>query len=307
MRPLRTLLPLALLVAGLALPAPAATAETVRPDFSGYQRLLHRYVEVVSAKGRPYDTRFDYEQLFVDERIWTLKRSDRLEQVRQQLLATPPSRLAPDDRTAWLINMHNFLVIERITLHLLVPNRGFLRVKGVDEIFRSSGPFTEAPWVEVDGRSYSIGRFERELIHGDTLMSYEPRVARSDPRLLFALAHGLAGAPPLLPWAYHGDSLDAQLDRAVTIGTALPRLVRVNDKLKRLELSNLFFEHRVDFGGVDEIRPWLEKHAARDVRRALARLPEGFAPAFVEVDRRLNQVERRKTTDAPADSVRVSS
>ncbi len=291
----------------LWLPAHSAEKHPVRPDFSGYQRLLSRYVVVTSGKGQPLDTRFDYEQLFVDERVHTLKRSDRLNQVRQQLLTTPASQLSEPDRRAWLLNLHNFLVIERATLHLLVPNRGFLRVKSVDEIFRAEGHFAEVPCVEFDAASYSIGRLERELIHGDTGDPWEPRATASDPRFLFALNRGLAGDAPILPWAFHGDSIEAQLDRATTLATSLPRIVRADAKLKRLELSNLFSEYRVDFGGIDEVRPWLEKHAARDVRRALNQLPQAFAPQFRAADRVLNQLERSKSPGSSPDSARVNS
>lgn len=284
------------------MPAEAAT----RPDFSGYQQLLTRYVVTTSRKGEPFDTRFDYEQFYVDERIWSLKTSQRLADVRAQLLSTPPSQMSDADRRAWLINMHNFLVIERITLQLLVPNRQFLRVKSVDEIHRSDGPFFDSPRIELEGRSLSIGRFERELIHGDTGEPWEPRAIASDPRLMFALSHGMVGEPPLLPWAFHGDSLEAQLDRAVHVGTALPRIVLVQSKPIRFELSNRFFDHRMDFGGLERVREWLTMHAAKNVRRALAKLPPGVAPTFAEVDRSLNQLER-KQRPAVADTLGRSS
>jgi len=302
-----------LLLAALPVPlsrpvgaAPAAAAE-IRPDFRSYQRLLDRYLVVTSRKGEPLDTRFDYEQLYVDDRIWTLKSSERLTAVRADLLATPPSQLTPAHRRAWLINMHNFLVIERITLQLLVPNRQFLRVRSVDDIVMSDGRFFDGPRLELEGRSYSIGRFERELLHGDTGDPWEPRATASDPRLMFALSHGLAGESPLLPWAFHGDSLEAQLDRAVLVGTALPRIVNVRLRPARFELTNLFFEHRMDFGGLDQVPGWLSKHAARDVRRALGKLPPGSTPMYLEVDRTLNQVPRARRDEAPADSLRRSS
>ena len=313
MRPPRLLLALltgALLgLAALASPpaTPAAAEATPRPDFSGYQSLLARYVVPLGGKGDPYDTRFDYEQLYVDERIWTLKRSDRLDRVRAQLLATPPSRFSERDQRAWRINMYNFLVLERATLDLLVPNRQFLRVKSVDEIHSGAFPFFDRPVLDLEGESYSISRFEREVIYGDTGPAYEPRTTVSDPRLMFALVSGIAGDPPILPWAFHGDSLDAQLDRATRIATALPRIVRVDPKANRFELTNLFFDHRMDFGGLEHVREWLERHADREVRRAIGRLPQGFAPTYFEVDRSLNQFERRKTPIAPADSLQRGS
>jgi len=297
----------ATLAPALAAASSEAAPAAVRPDFSGYQRLLDRYVLVTSKKGEPFDTRVDYEQLFVDDRVWTLKRSERLDQVRAQLLATPPSQLSGADRRAWLINMHNFLVIERITLQLLVPLAQFTRVTSVDDINRSDGSFFDGPRLELEGRSFSIARFERELIHGDTGDKWEPRTTVSDPRLMFALTHGLAGGPPVLPWAFHGDSLEAQLDRAVRLGTALPRLVNVSVKPLRFELSNLFFDHRMDFGGLEQVRDWLARHAARDVRRAIDKLPPGATPMYVQVDRGLNQVGRIRPATTPADSLRRSS
>lgn len=312
MRPTRVLLAMLagtlMGIAALALASPASAADAAtRPDFSGYQRLLSRYVVPLGGKGDPYDARFDYEQLYVDERIWTLKRSDRLDQVRAQLLATPPSRFSDPDRRAWQINLYNFLVIERATLDLLVPNRQFLRVKSVDEINVSEGGFFDRLLVEIEGEPYSLARFERAVIHGDSGPSYEPRTAVSDPRLMFALVSAMAGDPPILPWAFHGDSLEAQLDRATRIGTALPRIVRADPKANRLELSNLFFDHRMDFGGLEHVRAWLERHADRDVRRAIGKLPQGFAPTYFEVDRALNQVERKKPPLAPPDSLRNGS
>src|SRR5262249_42181549 len=56
--------------------APHARAE--EPDFSGWRDLLQRYVKVVAGKGQPWDSRFDYQRLYVDEGIWQKQRADGL-------------------------------------------------------------------------------------------------------------------------------------------------------------------------------------------------------------------------------------
>jgi hypothetical protein len=284
-----------LLAALLIAAAPAAHAQR-RPDFSAWQRLLNRYCVPVATNGQPPDWRFDYEQLYVDERIWTLRRSERLEQVRAALLSTPPSQLEPADRLAWVLNTYNFLVVEKTTMNLLVPRRGFLRIRSVDQIAGDGGPFRQQPAIDFEGRSFSLDQFEREVIYGDSLPAYEPRQRAGDPRWMFALYEARAGGVPLLPWAFHGDSLEAQLDRARSIGLALPRIVRADPRALRLELSNLFFDHRMDFGGMDGVVPWLARHGTRETRRTIARLPAGAQPRYVEVDRLLDQFVRPRPT-----------
>src|SRR5215471_11901628 len=109
----------------LVLLAPAARA--AEPDYSGWSDLLHKYLVVLHTKGKPWDSRFDYEQLYVDEGIWTKHRSDALSALHTQLLSVDPTDMTPAERTAWAINAYNFLVIERMTLYLLVPGRKFMR------------------------------------------------------------------------------------------------------------------------------------------------------------------------------------
>src|SRR5512145_3313911 len=108
------------LVPAVALAAPAKSpAQTIRaePDFSGYQELLNDWLTVISVKGEPLDTRFDYEKYY--DKPGRFERSVR---IRRQMLAVPPSSMDERTRLAWAINMYNYLVIENATEYLLVPN-----------------------------------------------------------------------------------------------------------------------------------------------------------------------------------------
>src|SRR6516225_9800876 len=105
----------------------APGARAAEPDYSGWKDFLKKYLIVLHQTGKPLDTRFDYEQLYVDEGIWTKHRSETLDALHTQLLSVDPSDMTRPERTAWAINAYNFLVIERMTLYLLVPGRKFMR------------------------------------------------------------------------------------------------------------------------------------------------------------------------------------
>ena len=93
----------------------------------------------IAEKGEPFDTRFDYEQLYVDEGIFGRGVSSKLSAIRDAMLAVPPDQMSEKDRTAWKLNLYEFLVLEQATLHLIVPNRKYLRFDSVDEMNFSVG------------------------------------------------------------------------------------------------------------------------------------------------------------------------
>jgi len=170
----------AVLSSAVLLACAAVPARAQAPDYSGWQSLLDRYVVRLEGKNQPADTRFDYEQLYVDEGIWTKKRSERLERVHAQLFSVSPSALDDRARLAWAINAYNFLVIERATLLLLVPRRQFQRYDAVTQMSSADGSFFEAHVAQVDGRHYSMAEFERRFVYGDSTPMVEPRRAPGD-------------------------------------------------------------------------------------------------------------------------------
>lgn len=285
---------LAASLAALALLS-AAPAFAQSADPSGWQALLDRYLVRMGGKGQPAETRFDYEQLYVDEGIWSKKRSDRLETIRGQLLSARPSGMGGRERLAWALNTYNFLVVERATLLLLVPMRQFQRYESVDQMSSSDGTFFHALVATVEGRSYSMAEFERRFVYGDTTPIVEPRLVAGDPRLMFALCRGSVGGPPLAPRAFKPESLETQLELATRTALAHARMATADPVSKKLLVSNYLGERLVDFGGGPAgLLPFLEKHGPPALRAVVKREKAAGIARFTPVDPSLNQFPRAK-------------
>ena len=293
---------LALLAAAGLLPA---TARAVEPDYSGWQALLQKYLLVLQAKGQPkgqpWDSRFDYEQLFIDENIWTLHRADGLATIHTQLLSVSPSDMAPRERTAWAINAYNFLVIERLTLHLLVPGRKFMRYDSPKQVNNEDGTFFAAPVAKLDGQSYTLSGFERRFVYSDTAADpmsdgATARDTPGDPRIMCALSKGALCTGPLSRWAYRADSLEAQLDRAARLALALPAYLRLDVAGGTLAASNRFFDERADFGGpqTPALIPFVLKYGPADARQVIRTKKLVRPTIFFEPDWKLNQFDHPK-------------
>lgn len=280
----------------LALAAAPAFAQGARPDVSGWQALLDQYVLWVGdGKKEPRDTRFDYEQLYVDEGIWTKKASERLERIHAQMFAVPPSAMDPRTRLAWALNAYNFLVVERATLHLLVPLRRFQRYETVEQMNTLAGSFFDGPFLELEGKQWSLNSFERWFVYGDTIPSYEPRATAGDPRLMFALCRASLGGPSLPARAFKPESLDVQLDRCVRAALAKPGMARWDERANTLMLSNYVASHRVDFGGLTSaMLSFVEKFGPGPLKSQIRKAKLDDVRRFTPVDPTLNQFLRPK-------------
>lgn len=302
----------AIVLAGAVL-AGAPSARADEPDYTGYQALLRRYLHDVQVKGQPYDTRFDYEQLYIDENIWATKRADGLTTLHTRLLSLSPGAMTPRERQAWAINAYNFLVIERMTLHLLVPGRKFMRYDSPKQVNNEEGSFFAAPVATIDGVSYSLTGFERRFLYGDTAANAldDGIVAREkggDPRIQLALIKGSRCSGPLLPLPYRADSLDAQLDRAARLALALPTWLRTDVPTGQLSASNRFFEERADYGGPElpGLVPFLLKYAPVAARKVITKHKLTRPTLFFEPDWKLNQFDHPRPPLPGADTTRTA-
>ncbi len=312
-RAFRAVFALAVLVLA-ALTGPAASARAAEPDYSDYQAWLRRYVREVSVKGKPYETRFDYEQLFIDEDIWATKHADGLAALHSQLLSVTPASMTPRERTAWAINAYNFMAIERMTLHLLVPGRKFMRYDSPKQQNNEEGSFFAAPVATIAGVSYSLAGFERRFLYGDTTTQtlddgLSAREQPADPRLMCALVKASVCSGPLQRWVYRADSLGAQLDRAARLALALPTWLRADVTTGQLSATNRFFEERADFGGAElpGLVPFLLKYAPTASKRVITAHKLARPNLFFEPDWKLNQFDHPRPALPGADSARAGS
>jgi hypothetical protein len=287
------------MLAALLLAVLATGARAAVPDYAEYQQLLDRYVMRLDPRSKDTDTRFDYDRLYVDERIHQQQRSARLERIRASLVGVRPSELAPADRIAWAINTYNFLVIERATLNLLIPGKRLVRQRSVEDIRSPQGAFFSARVVDVEGRPYSLTEFERRFVYDDTTQVFEPRNTPVDARRSLALCAGHVGDPPLSPRAYRADSLEAQLDAAARAALAQPRFARFNAGGRRLDVSDYLARRRIDFGGtVDSVIPFVERYGPPELRKNIRRFQIRRVTLVMPVDPALNHWPRSRPAPA---------
>jgi hypothetical protein len=287
------------MLAAVLLAVLATSARAAVPDYSGYQALLDRYVMRLDPRSQATDTRFDYDRLYVDERVFQFHRSPRLEGIHAVLTAVRPSELAPADRVAWAINTYNFLVIERATLNLLVPGKRLVRQRRVEDMRSPQGLFFAAPVAVIEGRSYSLAEFERRFVYDDTTQVFEPRARAVDPRRSLALCSGHMGDPPVAPRAFRGDSLEAQLDAAARVAMAQPRFVRFHEDTHLLDVSDYVTRRLVDFGSTtDAIIPFVERYGTQDVRKGIRKFKIQRIGFVMTPDPTLNQWPRPRPIPA---------
>ena len=293
----------------LAVASVPAAAESVPPDFSGYQRLLNEHLVVVSAPGVPLETRFDYFKLHDSP-----GRAERLLSVRAALLSVSPAELQPAQRRAWAINTYNFLVIELATTNLISRRVGLdLKARGVLGISQRSVrhmrikdlSFFEVPVARIDDRDYNLDQFERAFVF-DTP---DPAAAGSkpntpaktlDPRAHFALVCGALGCPPLQPRAFTADSLDAQLDHATRDALANPNHLSWDPILKRLAASAVFSWYEADFGGPAKAFEFAARYAPEALRAEIAGKPQPGIDRVLPWNWDLNVVPRKPQAPRPA-------
>jgi hypothetical protein len=230
---------------------------------------------------RPAVTAFDYTGLS--------KRADAsavLSAIRAQLLAVPPSQMSTDERTAWAINLYNFLAIERV-MSQLGPGRPLPPDVRTQDFFSGAA-------VEVEGRSYSLIAFERHFLFRDRDPDGTgPAPSGLDPRLHFAIVNGSRGAPPLAPHAYQAAALDSELDQATRDALLSPAHLHPNTRTLRWTISSIFDWYEADFGGRAAVVTFLRSYAPEEVAGQIGERGEKALEGFIPWSWRVNQVSDR--------------
>lgn len=122
-------------------------------------------------------------------------------------------------------------------------------IKGIIDNYPTNSPldhkgFFDKTTHRLGGKSITLNDIEHKLL----------RANFKDPRFHFVLVCGALGCPPLIGKAYLPSTLDAQFDKQTKIALN-GSFLRVNDKKKRVEASQIMEWYKEDFtmNGISEI------------------------------------------------------
>ena len=163
-------------------PASGPVADDVRAAIdSGTERFAHERWDRLLAEGT-HDGLVDYR--------YFQRHRDELDAYLERVADADLASLAPDHLKALLINAYNAYTIVAILEHPEVAS-----IREID------GVWTETTHA-VGGHPLTLDEIEHELL----------RPFFRDPRIHFAVNCASRSCAPLPPWAFGGDSLDAQLE-----------------------------------------------------------------------------------------------
>jgi hypothetical protein len=270
-------------VIGLTMLAVGDARSEVSPVWGEYQQLLDEFVHVVQLPSGAFETRFDYRAL------WKAPdQKERLAACHAALRAGEGAELEGAARRAFDLNAYNLLLIS-IVVDALDETRGEL-----DSILAAGagdGAVFRELRLEVAGERYSADTWERRRVFAGYQAGDGPPPAGVDPRAHFALNCASIGCPTLLPEAFVGEDLDAQLDRAVRNTLASPRHLVAQRDTGTLRGSQLFGWYVHDFGGPEAVLAFVIRYAPDDVVEWARRMGVETVIADLPWDWHLNAVE----------------
>jgi hypothetical protein len=165
-----------------------------------------------------------------------------------------------DEEKAFLINAYNVFVIKGIVDHY--PTEGPLAIEG----------FFDKKQFKFRGGYITLNELEKE-----TLYKQFP-----DARLHFALVCAALGCPKLGSFAYTGTKIDSQLERQTSKVINDPAFIRSEGS--DVQVSQIFDWYASDFGGKDQVVPFIQKYLVKKVR-----LSQAYS--FYEYDWSLNELK----------------
>lgn len=153
------------------------------------------------------------------------------------------------ERLAFYINAYNAWI-----LHGALAKYPTKSVK--DTFFR----FFTANNIKVAGEQMSFNHLEKDVIRGKF----------SDPHVHFALNCASRSCPPLMPEAFTGDKVDAQMEKLAVAFINSEKGVTYNESAKTAQLSKIFDWYKNDFakdgGAVEFINKRRSAPIPKDVK-----------------------------------------
>lgn len=185
--------------------------------------------------------RVDYERI---------RRNDDFAAYVAALDRAKPESLPAEEQLAFWINAYNALVIREV-----LDNPGIRHPTDVQGFF-------DRTTFAVAGRKLTLNQIENDMI----------RTAFHEKLIHFGLVCAARSCPPLLPHAYAGRTLRADLARNAESYLASAQNSLDNAK-GALLLSKIFDWYKGDFGGDAGLRAFVKSHGTPAMRAALDRSP----------------------------------
>lgn len=239
-----------LVVALLALSLGAAHA--AESESRAFDSLLARHV----AAGPDGVNRVDYA-------AWKASQADRaaLDAYIRALEGAPISTLSRNEQFAAWANLYNAATVRVILDRYPVRSIRDIRSEGAGLSLKALiGPW-QTKVVTVEGRRLSLDDIEHGIV----------RPAFKDPRVHYAFNCASIGCPNLMPRAFRGATLDADLDAAARAYVNHPRGVSVT--ARGLRLSSIYDWYGTDFGTAEQLRAHLLRYAAPDLAARIRATP----------------------------------
>jgi hypothetical protein len=151
-------------------------------------------------------------------------------------------------------------------------------IKGIVDNYPIASPLDKAGFFDkttysLAGQKVTLNTIENELL----------RAKFNDARFHFVLVCGANGCPPLIANAYLPKTLDAQLEQQTKLALNGDYFVKVNDKKKTVEASEIMKWYNEDFvqNGMTEIQ-FINKYRANTI-------PENYKLKYFSYNWKLNK------------------
>ncbi|MEZ5008542.1 MAG: DUF547 domain-containing protein [Chitinophagales bacterium] len=184
----------------------------------------------------------------------------QLSQLTDIVEKTSIDKLSKNDKATFYINSYNILVIKSVIDNY--PINSPLKVKGFfDEIKH-----------KVAGVSLTLNDIENIKLREDF----------GDERIHFALVCAGKGCPPISKKAFFSESLNERLQYLTEAALNNPNFIRVDDKNKKVEISQIFEWYQGDFGkNIEEVIQYINKYRNNPI-------PLSYSKGYYEYDWSLN-------------------
>jgi hypothetical protein len=185
-----------------------------------------------------------------------------LNQLVHQIAQYSLKDLPANSKKAFYINAYNLLVLHQIVENY--PLRSVMDIPG----------FFDKQRFNVAGEQLTLNELEKEKL----LREFQ------DPRIHFALVCGAKSCPPLLNEAYLPNLIEEQLQNQTIASLNSPQFIKVVEKTKQAEISEIFKWYEKDFIKVSpSIVNYINKYRSKPISKS-------FSIDFYTYDWQLNNI-----------------